>query len=216
VHVQQPAAITDPNQPTQLSAIPITNQPTQGFSVTPITNQPTQSVLSVTSANSVTNQQPGTAPTGIQSQIVTGAPTSTQTRTAAPLSVTGGEQIGIIQPRQAITGIDGKQISITTPSDAIMGKPFYGWSTPASPFKSVSVTNPYAGSAADGGIGNTQDPMNNKTYIPNINQQEFHVDPSAAINNGQPILDANGRWTGRWTGGGNPGENTTPVYLRQP
>ena len=109
VHVQQLPTITDPNQPTTTST-PLTAQVTHIATPAPTasvmtlnqsqpalavavgsnanTNQPTQSTLPVSGSNSVTNQQAGTAPTtGIQGQIVTGQPT--QTRTAAPLQVSG-------------------------------------------------------------------------------------------------------------------------------
>jgi len=127
VHVQQPAPITDPNQPPTTTSTPLTVQVTQ---IPPPTAAPLTAVVPVTtmsapainvapntntnnptqSALSVTNQQPGTAPTGIQGQVVTGAPTSTQTRTPAPLSVTGGEQIGVAPPSNFTS------VSVTNPN----------------------------------------------------------------------------------------------------
>jgi hypothetical protein len=149
--------------------------------------------------------------------------TNTNTSTQSALSVNTNNSVSTQQPTltnvtqsQLVTGAPTPTPTQTrTPAPlSVTGGEQFGIAQPSN-FKSVSVTTPWLGRAADYGIGNSQDPINNKTFIPNPIQEQFRFNPDGMINGSRPIYDANGNFTGHFTGGGNPYENTTPVYLRR-
>ncbi len=110
------------------------------------TNNPTQSVLSVTNQPTPTNIT--------QSQIVTGAPTSTQTRTPVPLVVTTlGDASKNLEINPIANMPEGKIVGfnpnthdpIIVHNDAADLNNALLSVNPSSPFKAVTVTNPDAG-----------------------------------------------------------------------
>jgi hypothetical protein len=111
-----PTSTAAPQTTTTTTAIvPITTMSGQAIKVDPNANQSAQSAVSVSDSNAVTNP----TATGIQGQVVTGAPTSPQTRAPVPLAVTGGEQFGTVHPSNF------QSVSVTDPNGAPWN--YNGW-----------------------------------------------------------------------------------------